>query len=126
MYQYTCLDDQSYSIPPLDLRKLYANMYVRPPSQLELEYGMRGTPNATLSDAKLLFLVCHMQRELPALGQTMVWEQWVFVSQEKEFDILFVTLILFTQPSGREPLFCASAKAVNCCLFANLRREDSS
>lgn len=37
------------------------------------EYGMSGTPNATLTDAELLLLVRRMQRESPALGQTMVW-----------------------------------------------------
>ena len=37
------------------------------------EFGMLGTPNGSLTDMELNSLLLHLQTEMPALGQTMVW-----------------------------------------------------
>ena len=61
---------------------------------------MARTPNGTLTDAELHIVVHRMQTELPALGQTMVWGRlgsMVFLLHVKEFDVLFMTLILSKQ-----------------------------
>jgi len=51
------------------------------------EYGMTGIPTGTLTDAELHMIVHHMQTELPALGQTMVWgrlrSMGFFVTRER-------------------------------------------
>ena len=39
------------------------------------EYGMTGTSTGALTDPELHMIVHRMQTELPALGQTMVWER---------------------------------------------------
>ena len=37
------------------------------------EYGMLREPNETLTDSELHSLILHLQSDMPALGQTMVW-----------------------------------------------------
>lgn len=37
------------------------------------EYGMLVEPNRTLSDSELHSIILHLQSDMPALGQTMVW-----------------------------------------------------